>query len=137
MNSTNRPKNPRRVAAGRLNQLKSRGITDAGRKKLSESAYRTKPWEKSTGPTSEEGKEKVSRNSSKTPTPLTSSERFLAELSSHAQIVVRMNRALIGGKLLAGESGSRDYLAKLAAQFVESNRNKLAPLVRVLQPASD
>lgn len=54
--------NPRRVAAGRRNRALRRGLTDAGRERLRESASRFQPWRFATGPKSDEGKRQVARN---------------------------------------------------------------------------
>jgi hypothetical protein len=62
VNPSSHSKNPRRVAAGRLNQLKSRGMTDAGRRRLSEAALRRKPWQDSTGPKTVGGKAASAQN---------------------------------------------------------------------------
>jgi len=61
--SPSRPSaNPRRVAAGRLNRLKRRGLTTEGRERLRQAALRTQPWERSTGPRTPEGKAKAAQN---------------------------------------------------------------------------
>ena len=60
--SNSPPKNPRRVAAGRRNQLKSRGITPAGREALRRAALKNRPWEKATGPKTPEGKARSAAN---------------------------------------------------------------------------
>jgi hypothetical protein len=54
--------NPKRVAAGRLNGLKSRGLTPAGRARLREAALAGCPWTYSTGPRTPEGKARSARN---------------------------------------------------------------------------
>ena len=55
--------NPKRVAAGRLNRMKSKGLTPAGREKLRQSALQRKPWLHSTGPRTPEGKARAAQNS--------------------------------------------------------------------------
>jgi hypothetical protein len=57
-----RAKNPRRVAAGKLNHAKRRGFTDEGRERLRQAALRIRPWERTRGPTTPEGKAKSARN---------------------------------------------------------------------------
>src|SRR5262245_61577845 len=54
--------NPRRVAAGRLNQLKRGPLTEAGRQRLREHALRHRPWLCSTGPRSAEGRAQSALN---------------------------------------------------------------------------
>ena len=54
--------NPRRVAAGRRNRLKWKGLTDAGHERLRQAALRIKPWTRSTGPKTPEGKARTARN---------------------------------------------------------------------------
>lgn len=51
-----------RQRAGRENQKKSRGLTEAGRERLRETALRNQPWKNSTGPRTPEGKRRSSRN---------------------------------------------------------------------------
>lgn len=48
--------NPKRVAAGKLNWLKRKGVTDAGREKQRRVALEHEPWKHSTGPRSPKGK---------------------------------------------------------------------------------
>lgn len=54
--------NPRRQAAGRLNRQKRKGLTEAGREKLRQSAIRNQPWRHSSGPKTEAGKRRSSYN---------------------------------------------------------------------------
>ena len=54
--------NPRRQAAGRLNRQKRKGLTQAGRQKLRESAIKNQPWRHSTGPRTLAGKERSAYN---------------------------------------------------------------------------
>lgn len=56
---------PRQVA-GRLNQKKSKGLTDDGRAALREAALRNQPWRHSTGPRTEAGKLRSRANALKT-----------------------------------------------------------------------
>lgn len=55
-------KNPRRVAAGRINHGKRRGFTQAGLERLRQSALTTRPWERTKGPTTPEGKNRSAQN---------------------------------------------------------------------------
>jgi hypothetical protein len=54
--------NPRRVIAGKLNQLKCKGLTPAGRARLRQAALAHRPWTFSTGPRTPEGKARSARN---------------------------------------------------------------------------
>ena len=54
--------NPRRVAAGRLNHQKRKGLTADGLRRLREAAYKNQPWLRSTGPRTPEGKARVGRS---------------------------------------------------------------------------
>jgi hypothetical protein len=54
--------NPRRVAAGRLNRLKRRGLTPAGRERLRLLALAGRPWEQATGPRTPQGKARSALN---------------------------------------------------------------------------
>ena len=57
-----RSPNPKRVAAGRLNRMKRKGLTPEGREKLRQAAFQNKPWRFATGPRTAEGKAKVALN---------------------------------------------------------------------------
>ncbi len=57
--------NPKRVAAGRRNQRKWKGLTEAGRLRQRESVLQRKPWLRSTGPRTAEGKAKSALNGKK------------------------------------------------------------------------
>src|SRR5947209_11587459 len=57
-----RPKNPKRVAAGRRNRALRQGLTEAGRQRLRESALRHRPWEHATGPRTPAGKARSAAN---------------------------------------------------------------------------
>lgn len=55
-------KNPKRVAAGRLNRSKRKGLTEEGRQRLRAFALKYRPWQFATGPRTAEGKAKVAAN---------------------------------------------------------------------------
>lgn len=57
-----RAPNPKRVAAGRLNWLKRKGLTPEGRSRLRLFALANRPWQHSTGPRSVEGKARSAAN---------------------------------------------------------------------------
>jgi hypothetical protein len=54
--------NPRRVAAGRSNRAKRKGLTPAGRERLRRAALRNRPWRFATGPQTAAGKARSARN---------------------------------------------------------------------------
>lgn len=54
--------NPRRVAAGRANRAKRKGLTVAGRERLRLAVSVNRPWEHSTGPRTPAGKAQASAN---------------------------------------------------------------------------
>jgi len=54
--------NPRRVAAGRINRSLRRGLTEAGRQRLRESALRNQPWKLAIGPKSATARRQSARN---------------------------------------------------------------------------
>ncbi len=58
-------KNPKRVAAGRLNRMRREGLTAEGRERLRQTALKNRPWEASTGPRTAEGKARAARNGKK------------------------------------------------------------------------
>src|SRR4051794_12945051 len=60
------PANPKRVAAGRLNQMKSKGLTPEGLVRLQQAALDNQPWRLSTGPRTAAGKARSAQNG-KTP----------------------------------------------------------------------
>ena len=53
---------PRRVAAGKLNRQKRRGLTPEGRERLRQAARANRPWEHTTRPRTPEGKARAARN---------------------------------------------------------------------------
>ena len=59
---TPREKDPKKVAAGKLGRWARGPLSQAGRAKLRAAAYRNRPWEHSTGPTTPEGKRKAAAN---------------------------------------------------------------------------
>ena len=52
----------RQIEANRRNWKRWRGVSADGRERQRRAALRDRPWEKSTGPRSAEGKDKVSQN---------------------------------------------------------------------------
>jgi hypothetical protein len=62
MRESRSPPNPKRVAAGKLNRQKNKGLTPAGRERLRQAAFFHRPWEQATGPRTPEGKARVAAN---------------------------------------------------------------------------
>lgn len=57
--------NPRRVAAGRLNWARRKGLTPEGHERLRRAAHAHKPWLLSTGPRTTKGKATAAANGKK------------------------------------------------------------------------
>src|SRR4051812_40741936 len=54
--------NPKRVAAGKLNVLKRKGLTPEGLERIRAATLANRPWEHSTGPRTPEGKARAAAN---------------------------------------------------------------------------
>ncbi len=74
--------NPKRVAAGKRNWLRRRGLSPEGRENLRSAALRTKPWQHSTGPKTPAGKAKAAANGRKRQSGLVSVRELKADLRS-------------------------------------------------------
>lgn len=72
--------NPKRVAAGRLNRAKRKGLTDEGRERLRRAAHAHKPWLSSTGPRTLAGKATAAANGKKRQLGLLSVREMKADL---------------------------------------------------------
>jgi len=57
--------NAKRVAAGKRNRLKRRGLTPEGRERLRQAALTNRPWRFSTGPRTARGKASAAANGKK------------------------------------------------------------------------
>jgi hypothetical protein len=89
--------NPKRVAAGRLNHAKRRGLTPEGREQLRQAALRNKPWRHSTGPRTPEGKARAAANGRRRqcgPLSIRQLDAQLADLATFANSMVE-TRALL------------------------------------------
>ena len=96
--------NPRRVAAGRLNRQKRRGLTPEGRERLRQAARASRPWEHTTGPKTLEGKARAARNGNlrqKGPQSVREIRRSLADLTGLLNDMAE-GRKLVA-ELLAGK----------------------------------
>src|SRR5262245_20964648 len=74
-------KNPRRVAAGKLNRLKRKGLSPEGRERLRQAALRHQPWRFSTGPRTVEGKAMAAANGKKRQVGFLTVRELRAELA--------------------------------------------------------
>jgi hypothetical protein len=87
--------NPARVAAGRLNRTKRKGITPEGRERLRRGALANKPWLLATGPKTEVGKAKVARNGKKRQIGPRSVREVRADLKAVRELVHQMQQARV------------------------------------------
>jgi hypothetical protein len=85
--------NPRRVAAGRLNRLKRKGLTPEGRERLRQAALRNRPWRFSTGPRTPEGKARVAKNGKRSQRGPVSVRDLKAQLAGLRGLVEEMRAA--------------------------------------------
>jgi hypothetical protein len=85
--------NPARVAAGRLNRTKRKGITPEGRERLRQTALQHQPWRFACGPKTEAGKAKVARNGKKRQIGPRSVREVRAELRAVRELLRQMRQA--------------------------------------------
>jgi hypothetical protein len=92
---------PRRVAAGRLNQLKCKGLTPAGRERVRQAALRDRPWQFSTGPRTTAGKAKVALNGKRRQLGLLSIREIRRNLAEYRGLLeeLRDSRAMVSSIL--------------------------------------
>ena len=57
-----RPKNPKRIAAGKLNGPKRKPLSPDAIERLRQAALKTRPWEKASGPKTPAGKARSAKN---------------------------------------------------------------------------
>ena len=84
------PPNPKRVAAGRLNRAKRRGLSADGRERLRQAALANQPWKSSTGPKSIEGKAASAANGKARQKGPQSVRELRAEMASIHDLVGQM-----------------------------------------------
>jgi hypothetical protein len=82
--------NPRRVAAGKANRKKRGPLTEAGRESLRAAAIRNRPWERSTGPRTTEGKAQAVINGKPRQTEPRSAREVRADLREVRILIRRM-----------------------------------------------
>ena len=91
--------NPRRIAAGRLNRQKRKGLTPAGRERLRQAALRNRPWRFATGPRTPAGKARVALNGRIRQLGPRSVREIRRDLAGLRKLVSEMGaaRATVGG----------------------------------------
>src|SRR5579871_5740134 len=92
--------NPRRVAAGKLNRAKRKGITTEGRERLRQAALRNHPWRFSTGPRTPSGKARVAASAKSRKKGPLSVRQLRAELAKLRDLAAEMRR----GQQLAADN---------------------------------
>jgi hypothetical protein len=89
--------NPKRVAAGKLNRSKRKGLTPQGRERLREAALANRPWVFSTGPRTPEGKARVAQNGKASQKGPVSVRQLRAQLAGLRGLLadMRANRQMV------------------------------------------
>ena len=82
--------NPKRVAAGRLNRAKRKGLTPEGRERVRQAALKNQPWRFSTGPRTPEGKAKVAQNGRKRQQGAVSVRQLRAQVADLRRLAAEM-----------------------------------------------
>ena len=85
--------NPLRSAAGKQNRARRGPLTDEGRERLREAAFRNQPWKFSTGPTTTAGKRVAAQNGRKRQRGPWSTRQIRAELAELHALVEEMQNA--------------------------------------------
>jgi hypothetical protein len=92
--------NPRRVAAGHLNRLKRGPLSVAGRERLRITILKNKPWLKSTGPTTPEGRARAAENgraNQKDVLSVRQARAVLAQVRSLIRVTADITAQVCGG----------------------------------------
>lgn len=90
---------PNRVAAGKRNRLKRKGLTPDGRERLRQAALKHRPWRFSTGPRTQAGKAQMVLNGKKRQRgarSLREIQRDLAEVRALLHEMRAARKAVIG-----------------------------------------
>jgi len=98
------PKNPKRVAAGKLNRARRQGLSRQGRERLRKTALQNQPWKSSTGPKTPQGKAKAAMNSQTQRKGPLSVRELRAGLANLRSLTMDMREAR---QLLAGAADGR------------------------------
>jgi hypothetical protein len=88
--SPSRPKDPKRVAAGRLNVQKRQGLSPVGRERVRAAALAHRPWRFSTGPRTPAGKARSAANGKARRKGEKSVREIRAELAGFRALVQEM-----------------------------------------------
>ncbi len=128
-------KNPKRVEAGRRNRQKAGPLTEAGRISLRMAAIANKPWLKSSGPKTAEGKARVTQNVARSKVP-TEADLLLARFRAHAALLARLRQTRYL-ELHTASCRSTDQLASdLKHHFEEVFQTKVQRLAARLYEAT-
>lgn len=95
--TSSQKKNPKRVAAGKLNRLKAGMIGSQGLISLRQAALTNRPWEKSTGPRTDKGKRIAAANGAKQQKGPWSARQVRRELKQLNQLVDQLGIAIEQG----------------------------------------
>jgi hypothetical protein len=82
--------NPRRVAAGKRDRRKRRGLTPEGRARLRQAALAGRPWLHATGPKTAAGKARVAENGRRGPGGEPSARAVRRQLAALAGLAADM-----------------------------------------------
>ena len=92
--------NPKRVAAGRQNRAKWRGLTPAGAERLRQSALVHQPWRFATGPRTPAGKARAALNGKRQQ----KGQRSVREIRRLRAELAQLSRTMAATRKLAAES---------------------------------
>lgn len=84
-------KNPKRIAAGKRNRAKAGPASEATRQKLRDAIFAHKPWLRSTGPKSCEGKARTAKNALRKQN-LTDTQALIFRVKEHAKLLTQLRR---------------------------------------------
>lgn len=133
-----RPKNPKRVEAGKRNRQLRGSISESGLDRLRSAARANRPWEKSTGPITPNGKAIVTKNCNKgRPTQSLSPTNLL--LINAIQLLKQMKSIRQSGYLESTHLEFRkgDTIAtELSQSLIEANELLTKSLVECLRGES-
>ena len=85
--------NPKRVAAGKRNQSKRKGLTPEGRRRVRAAALAHQPWRFATGPRTPEGKARSAANGRKRQMGASSVRQLRAEFADVDELINQLSEA--------------------------------------------